>query len=56
MGFFIQRRCDSVHTDRRTETVDIADLMSHDQQAVLRLKKFPERMGFDAGLDTGRLL
>ena len=56
MCLLIQSGCDPVHSDRRAKAVDISDLMSHDQQAVLRLKKFPERMGFDAGLDTGRLL
>ena len=56
MCFFVQGRRDPVHSDRRAEAVDISDLMSHDQKAVLCLKKLSEGMGFDAGLDTGRLL
>ena len=56
MCLLIQSGCDPVHSDRRAEAVDISDLMSHNQKAVLCLKKLPEGMGFDAGLDTGRLL
>ena len=55
MCLFAERSGDLPHTDRRTQAVDIAGLMSHDDQFVTGIQQFLKRLSLDPRLDPGIL-
>ena len=55
MGFFIQCHSYPVNTDGCAKRINIAHLVSHNQQAILRFHQFPKCMGLDTGLNAGCL-
>ena len=55
MRLFPHGRRDAPNTDRRTERIDVHELVPHDEEPILILDEFAEGMGFDSRLDAGGL-